>query len=87
MTQIQAEPDMVRPYYQAAFHRLDAEHQQVLGRPDCVLSSRRRPTSARRGPTPRSASTASRFEALAYWLKWRLPLTLLAFAALIAPPD
>ena len=83
MAQIQAEPNTVRPYYQAAFNRLDpASNRTSL---DLIASFYAPPTYI--GEAGGNSALGERriaFEALAYWLKWRLPLTLLAFAALIA---
>ena len=83
MAQIQAEPNMVRPYYQAAFNRLDpASNRTSL---DLIASFYAPPTYiGEAGDNSALGERRIAFEALAYWLKWRLPLTLLAFAALIA---
>jgi hypothetical protein len=83
MAQIQAEPNMVRPYYQAAFNRLDPVFSRT---PLDLIATFYAPPTYIGEPGANSALGEQRiqFEALAYWLKWRLPLTLLAFAALIA---
>jgi hypothetical protein len=83
MAQIQAEPNMVRPYYQAAFNRLDPVFSRT---PLDLIATFYAPPTSIGEPGANSALGEQRiqFEALAYWLKWRLPLTLLAFAALIA---
>ena len=83
MAQIQAEPNMVRPYYQAAFNRLGPVSSRISL--DLIASFYAPPTYI--GEAGGNSALGERriaFEALAYWLKWRLPLALLAFAALIA---
>jgi hypothetical protein len=83
MAQIQAEPNMVRPYYQAAFNRLDPASSRTSL--DLIASFYAPPTYiGEAGDNSALGERRVAFEALAYWLKWRLPLTLLAFAALIA---
>ena len=74
---------MVRPYYQAAFNRLDPASSRTSL--DLIASFYAPPTYiGEAGDNSALGERRIAFEALAYWLKWRLPLTLLAFAALIA---
>ena len=83
MAQIQAEPNMIRPYYQAAFNRLDPVSSRISL--DLIASFYAPPTYiGEAGDNSALGERRIAFEALAYWLKWRLPLTLLAFGALIA---
>ena len=82
MAQIHAQPDMIRPYYQAAFNRLDPNISRFSI--DLIASYFAPPSYIGEAETNSALGEHRiRFEALAYWLKWRLPLMLLALAALI----
>ena len=82
IAQIQSEPETIRPYYQAAFARIDPnidkfsiEQFVSFYATDSYIEDR--------GANSALGESRIRFEALAYWLKWRLPLMLLALAAVI----
>ena len=82
IAQIEAQPDMVRPYYHAAFDRLDPDFSSTPL--DVVASYYLPPTYiGEAGDNSALGERRIRFEALAYWLKWRLPLMLLGLAAVI----
>lgn len=82
MAQIHAEPNMIRPYYQAAFKRLDPVSNRTSL--DLIASFYAPPTYiGEAGDNSALGERRIAFEAQAYWLKWRLPMMLLAFAAVI----
>ena len=82
MTQIQAEPNMVRPYYQAALNHLDPASERTSL--DLIASFFAPPTYVgEAGANSALGERSIAFEALAYWLKWRLPLMLLGFAGVV----
>ena len=83
IAQIQADPGMVRPYYQSAFARIDPNSGKFS--PDLFVSYYA--TDSYIGDAGANAALGERrirFEAMAYWLKWRLPLMLLVVALISA---
>jgi hypothetical protein len=83
IAQIQADPGMVRPYYQSAFARIDPNSGKFS--PDLFVSYYA--TDSYIGDAGANAALGERrirFEAMAYWLKWRLPLMLLVVALIAA---
>ncbi len=82
IAQIQADPEIVRTSYKAAFARIDPGSEKFS--PELFVSFYAPPTyiGEADGNSALGESRA-RVEATAYWLKWRLPIGLLAFAGVI----
>lgn len=82
IAQIQTDPDMVRPYYKAAFARINPIKDKYST--DLIASYYAPPVYVgEAGDNSSLGESRVRFEALTYWFKWRLPLALLALAGLI----